>query len=719
MEPAVSVLTGSVGSNRKRLARALRRHRMEFGRALYSAVGDQRSAHWAQLPAFDEVGEWSRAQALAAIDILERWFATQDPVLLDLFEGWVRSRMVADLFGGQIPDDYRPAQAVQKAATVWAELLHSQCPAGTLATLEHDLGPSITRLSMRPVKRLNILFIGDCIQYEVITALLGPCSRARIEVNPTLLSEKVPALVRNRVREFPPDRFDLVFLSPFSHLMFPEYESLLKPTALFWSAGTLGAQLWRLLEEVRATIHTLAAQFECPVYIHNSAGTIQSVGAWSGAIKNLVSLRNRNWVRREINAAVARFLADPQTNPHGRAQLLDENALRATSSTAALGRVYLHTGAFHPTRLGVRLGSGPYFDAVYAAAHLATKKVIVCDLDNTLWDGVIGEGEVRHYQDRQGLLKELRRRGVLLSINSKNDPSNVRWSGARLEADDFVAPQINWDPKAVNIGRIRDELNLKVKDFVFIDDRPDELERAQNAFPDLHVLDATRPETWRFLGHWQGMLPANPDEDRTRIYHERVQRELYVKDRAPGGPLEDESVALAGLGLAVTIRQAGRSDLKRAVELINRTNQFNLCGSRTTLRELQDRLGAGDAVVVADANDKFGQMGTVGVMVVEMKPSLVEIPLFVLSCRVFGFGIEYALLNSVRRMAPHSNRLVGHYQQTQSNQPCRQMYPKAGLNWDGQHWVGLVSGLPADPTWLSIQNHLLELPRGMRSSSPS
>src|SRR5262249_9433944 len=164
----------------------------------------------------------------------------------------------------------------------------------------------------------------------------------------------------------------------------------------------------------------------------------------------------------------------------------------------------------------------------------------------------------------------------------------------------------------------------------------------QAAFPDLHVLSATRPETWRFLRHWQRMLPPNPDEDRTRLYHERLRREQFVKDQASAaGPVEDEGAALAGLGLTVTVRQARRSDLKGALALINGTNQCNLWGSRTTLREIQDRLGTGAAVILADANDKFGQMGVVGVMVVEVKPDRVEIPMFVLSCRVFGFGIEY------------------------------------------------------------------------------
>src|SRR5262249_16651302 len=158
---------------------------------------------------------------------------------------------------------------------------------------EHDLGPSIARLSAPPRKRLNVLFVGDCILYEVITALLGPCGQAWIEINPTLLFEKVPALLRNRARALPPDGFDLVFFSPFSHAMFPEYEALLKPKALFWGAARRASHLVRLLDEVRSTIHTLVAQFECPVYVHNTAGTVQSFGLWSGALKYLTSLKAR------------------------------------------------------------------------------------------------------------------------------------------------------------------------------------------------------------------------------------------------------------------------------------------------------------------------------------------------------------------------------------------------------------------------------------------
>ncbi len=138
------------------------------------------------------------------------------------------------------------------------------------------------------------------------------------------------------------------------------------------------------------------------------------------------------------------------------------------------------------------VGGELYFEIAFAHAFLKSKKLIVCDLDNTVWDGVIGEGAVRHFSDRQATLKELRRRGVLLAINSKNDPKNVHWTGSELQASDFVATQINWQTKAANMERIRDELNLKTKDFIFIDDRPDERELMRAKFPEIECLGRHR-----------------------------------------------------------------------------------------------------------------------------------------------------------------------------------------------------------------------------------
>jgi FkbH-like protein len=687
----------------KALAAAFRANRTAFGRALYSAVRDKSCASWQIALGFEELEEWGRSQLLTAIDLLVARFETSDPLFLELFAGWVHSRLVMDLSREGAPSDYKPNKAIELVRILWIDRLRSTVSAEAIRLLAADMEQSAMFLAQPTTREQRILFIGDCLQFEALPALLGPCVQARIGIKPTLLNERVQAVLRNRIRAFAPNEFDLVFFSPFSYTFLPEYEILLRARSGLWPVSKTMGHLNAMVEEVFRTLDTLAGQLDCPIYVHNTSGAIQQSGRVSGLAKHVVSWRNRTRARRILNQAMARYIADRCGSP---VKLVDENALRASASELELGRMYLNSYAFHPTRLGVELGRGPYFQATYSNAFLLSKKAVVCDLDNTLWDGVIGEGLVSHYLDRQATLKELRRRGVLLSIISKNDSKNVHWSGAALQPDDFVAPRINWEPKTANMVSIRDELNLKVKDFVFIDDRRDELERMRNAFPEILALDATDPATWCFLSHWRDGLPPNPVEDRTKLYHERVKRERFVSDlsKMSSAVVEDETAAFRALELSVKIQKVGRPGLKRAVELINRTNQFNLCGSRTSERELASGADARHMVVQAEAADKFGSMGVVGIMKVERHGDRVEIPIFVLSCRAFGFGIEHALLNAVRTVAPGDCMVAGHYKETQFNQVCRQFYPASGMRWDGSYWIARVGELSPAPSWLTIEN---------------
>ena len=156
--------------------------------------------------------------------------------------------------------------------------------------------------------------------------------------------------------------------------------------------------------------------------------------------------------------------------------LVDEAELLGRHGELTLGRYIYASTIQHPAELG-HLLAHRYRDILAAQADLVGKKVVVCDLDNTLWKGEIGEGAVEHFVEFQRILKDLRRKGVLLTINLKNDPRNVHWEGAVLNQDDFVNIQINWESKATNMRRIQNALNLKFKDFVFIDDRADQRDR--------------------------------------------------------------------------------------------------------------------------------------------------------------------------------------------------------------------------------------------------
>ena len=251
----------------------------------------------------------------------------------------------------------------------------------------------------------------------------------------------------------------------------------------------------------------------------------------------------------------------------------------------SLGRFIYYVPAIHPAELSVvvAIQIARYLSA---SLRLAGKKVIVCDLDNTLWDGVIGEGlGVRHCRDRQRILLDLKARGVVLAVCSKNDPKNIKWVNFVLTGDDFVASEVSWGSKAAGVGRIAQVLNLKTKDFVFIDDRPDERELVSNAHANLLTLDPCEEATWILLKTWSQLLNTAVGADRTELYKQRAEREKLLSMRSND---ENSDATFASLRLKLDIRRSTDGDLKRIYELINRTNQWNSQGSRCSFQDVKE-----------------------------------------------------------------------------------------------------------------------------------
>ena len=462
------------------------------------------------------------------------------------------------------------------------------------------------------------------------------------------------------------------------------------------------------MDDVEKNLDLLATLYDAPTYVHNTVNVRRHDSTLRETAKAILTRRTRRLARLAVNRRLAELIAARRAND-GNLILFDETELLDQHGELALGQIVYSTPIQHPAELG-RFLAQRYREILATHVNLVGKKVVVCDLDNTLWKGEIAEGPVEHFVEPQRILKELRRKGVLLTINSKNDPRNVCWDGAVLTEGDFVHTQINWESKVANMRRIRDALNLKLKDFVFIDDRGDQREMVREVMPEIHVLDATSSRAWKQLALWAVALPDNPETDRTQQYREREHRENFI---AGSTTVEEDPTALfARLRIRVEIREARPSELKRVTELINRTNQFNLAGTRTSLKEIREwHGGPGRLVISVEASDKFGPMGLVCTALIDLAGPELLIPVFVLSCRVFGYGIEDAVLGAVKRLAhrPSGREPVlirGSYRETALNEPCRAMYPRNGFSWDGHSWVFQHAESHEDPTWLTIVDHL-------------
>jgi FkbH-like protein len=242
---------------------------------------------------------------------------------------------------------------------------------------------------------------------------------------------------------------------------------------------------------------------------------------------------------------------------------------------------------------------------------------------------------------------------------------------------------------------------------VFLDDRADERALVGEAFPDLLTLDSNDEGTWRLITLWGELAFDSSHIDRTRMYQEQALRDAFTHDEfAIDGHADIDS--LKRLGLKITIGRPKPGDLKRVAELINRTNQWNLCGTRTTREEVLGWYRSDNTkIFVANAADRFGDMGTVCVAVIAERSECAEIPVFVLSCRVFGYGIESAMLQEINRrcgLEIGRTELIGHFRPNIQNHPCRNMYSDHGfLSFDGVfRWNG-TPPLPA-VSWAEIRS---------------
>jgi FkbH-like protein len=333
-----------------------------------------------------------------------------------------------------------------------------------------------------------------------------------------------------------------------------------------------------------------------------------------------------------------------------------------------------------------------------------TRKLILLDLDNTLWGGVIGEtgwqgvrlgghdaiGEA--FVDFQRTLKALSRRGIQLAIVSKNDEKVALeaidlHTEMQLHRSDFAGWRINWDDKAQNIAALVDELNLGLDSAIFIDDNPAERERVRRAFPQVLVPEwPTDPTNYvsalRALDCFDTATVSAEDRSRTAMYvAERDRREIRSSVASPDEWLNQ-------LGTKLSLSRLDKSNIVRVTQLFNKTNQLNLSTRRLAEDEvLEWSHGTGRSLLSVSASDCFGDMGLVGVIGVESVGNKGQLIDFILSCRVMGRRVEQAMVHvavsELARLGAEQMQAV--YLPTPRNRPTLDVFREVGLEETPQH----------------------------------
>lgn len=353
------------------------------------------------------------------------------------------------------------------------------------------------------------------------------------------------------------------------------------------------------------------------------------------------------------------------------------------------------------------------------------KKVIVLDLDQTLWGGILGEDGPENlriapdspqgggYRDFQRLLMRLNHSGVLLALCSKNDEALALKTltdhpDMVLRPEHFAAWRINWQDKAANLREIAEELGLSLSSFVFLDDSPYERELIRQALPEVEVPDlpvdsADYPAFLAGLENLTALTVTQEDRLRGKMYtQDRRRRDLQAKSTH----LED---FLASLQIVVSIQALDRYSLSRLAQLIQRTNQFNLTTRRYTEAELSAMLGSTSwRIYILRTSDRIGDNGVVGAVLLETSEveHSVRMDNLLLSCRVLGRGIEKAFLAGVFGLLSKEGYtwVQAEYLPTERNQMARSFLPDAGfVETNGMWRREMVGAEELCPDWISLE----------------
>jgi len=295
-----------------------------------------------------------------------------------------------------------------------------------------------------------------------------------------------------------------------------------------------------------------------------------------------------------------------------------------------------------------------------AEAKEQSIKCVVWDLDNTVWNGILLEGDAITLRDGVvDVLQELDRRGILSSIASRNDYDAAMQKLTELGLREyFLYPEINWNSKSASVAAIAQALNIGLDTFAFVDDQPFEREEVAFAHPQVTCIDAVE---LRDIPNLPRMMP------RFITAESQLRRQMYQSDIARnraesefGGSDEE---FLSTLKMVFTVKRAEESDLKRAEELTLRTHQLNTTGYTYSYDELAHlRQSPDHLLLVSSLDDKYGTYGSIGLALVELNPDFWLIKLLLMSCRVMSRGVGTIMMSYIMSHAQAAGaRLRAHF----------------------------------------------------------
>lgn len=377
---------------------------------------------------------------------------------------------------------------------------------------------------------------------------------------------------------------------------------------------------------------------------------------------------------------------------------------------------YIHDICYEAADYGLERWSDPFYWNMYkyamcvpaipyTAFQLAriiksifgrNKKVLNLDLDNTLWGGVIGDDGPENieigqetslgqtYAEFQDYLKQHKKLGVLLSVNSKNNEetalSGLERADSVLKREDFVVFRANWEPKSHNLYATAEELKLLPESFVFVDDNPAEREIVRQEVPGAAVPEITKVEKYiRVLDRSGFFEVTNFSEDdlkRNEMYLANEQRNRMQKN------FSDYGDYLRSLEMKAQIGAFDPAYFSRIAQLTNKSNQFNLTTHRYSQSEIEQIAADPQYLTLCGRlEDKFGDNGVVSIVIGRKEKDVLQIELWLMSCRVLKRDMEYAMMDTLVKQCRDCGirQIYGYFYPTAKNAMVKDFYALQGF----------------------------------------
>jgi FkbH-like protein len=346
-----------------------------------------------------------------------------------------------------------------------------------------------------------------------------------------------------------------------------------------------------------------------------------------------------------------------------------------------------------------------FLDTILAASGLFTKCVVL-DLDNTLWGGVIGddglqgialgefdEGEA--FVAFQKFICELKRRGIVLAVVSKNERSNAilpfkEHPFMALKEEDISVFVANWDNKVDNIRLVQKTLNIGFDSLVFIDDNPFERNIVREFLPQIAVPElpedpAMYLQALAELNLFETASFSEADRTRAEQYRHEAQRELIRPS------FTNIKEYLISLGMEIKLERFNTFNLPRIAQLSQRSNQFNLMTRRYSEAACDAMMKDSSlAPITLKLSDRFGDYGLISIVILKTVGQDIEIDEYLMSCRVLQRGVENFAMNNIFAYAARrgAERVVGHYIPTTKNGMVKDFFKSFGFERIPQYGAG-------------------------------